>query len=61
MSSDGVSSEVAKRPKRICSTDSDYLEQSNKCSAYLAARNPKPKEIIRAFEKINNQSRSTVQ
>ena len=59
MSSDGVSSEVAKRPKRICSTDNDYLEQSNKYSAYL--RNPKPKEIIRAFEKINNQSRSTVQ
>ena len=57
---DGISTGVAKQPKRICSNESDVLEQSKKYSAYLAACNHKPKEIIRAFEKINNQPRSTV-
>ena len=52
---DGISTGVAKRLKRICSSNSDFLEQSKKYSAYLAARNHKPTEIIRAFEKINNQ------
>ena len=45
----------------MCSNDSDFLEQLKKYSAYLAACNDKPKQIIRAFEKINNQTRSTVQ
>ena len=58
---DGISTWVAKQLKRICSNESDFLEQSKKYSAYLAARNHKPKEIIKAFEKINNQPRSTVQ
>ena len=58
---DEISTGVAEGLKRICSNDSDFLEQSKKYSAYLAARNHKPKQIIRAFEKINNQTRSTVQ
>ena len=53
--------QVVKWLKQICSNDNDFLEQSKKYWAYLAARNHKPKKIIRAFEKINNQSRSTVQ
>ena len=57
----GISTGVAKQLKRICSNDNNFLEQSKKYSAYLAVRNHKPKEIIRAFEKINNQPRSTVQ
>ena len=58
---DAISTGVPKRHKIICSNDSDFLEQSKKYSAYLAAHNHKPTEIIRAFEKINNQPRSTVQ
>ena len=58
---DVISIGVAKRLKLICSNDGDFLEQSKKYSAYLAACNHKPKQIIRAFENINNQPRSTVQ
>ena len=47
--------------KRICSNDKDFSEQSKKYSAYLDALNHKPTEIIRAFEKIHNRPRSTVQ
>ena len=57
---DGISTGIAKRLKRICPNDNNFLEQSKKYSAYLVAHNHKPKEIIRAFEKINNQPRSTV-
>ena len=48
---DGISIVVAKRLKQICSSDSNFLQQFQKYSAYLAARDHKPKEIIRAFEK----------
>ena len=48
---DAISTGVAKRVKRICSNDSDFLEQSKKYSVYFAACNHKPKKIIRAFEK----------
>ena len=58
---DGISTGVVKRLKRICCNDSNFLEQSKKYSTYLVARDHKQKEIIRAFEKINNQPRSTVQ
>ena len=57
----GILTGIVKQLKRIFSNDSDFLEQSKIYSAYLAARNHKPKEIIRAFEKINNQPRSTFQ
>ena len=58
---DGISTGVVKRLKRICCNDSNFLEQSKKYSAYLVARDHKQKKIIRAFEKIDNQPRSTVQ
>ena len=58
---DGISNRAAKRLKQICSHDNDFLEQSKKYSAYLAVRNNKSKEIIRAFEKINNQPGAAVQ
>ena len=58
---DRISTGVAKRYKRICSNDRDFLEQSKKYSANLAERNHQPKEIIRAFKKISNQSRSKLQ
>ena len=58
---DPISTGVAKRLKLICSNDCDFLEQSKKYSAYSAARNHKPKQIIRAFEKTNNHPRWTVQ
>ena len=54
---DPISTGVAKRLKLICSNDCDFLEQSKKYSAYSAARNHKPKQIIRAFEKTNNHPR----
>ena len=44
----------------MCSNDSNVSEQSKKFSVYLAERNHKPKKVIRSFEKINNQLRSTV-
>ena len=58
---DRISTGVAKRYKRICSNDRDFLEQSKKYSAHLAERNHQPKEIVRAFKKINNQPRSKLQ
>ena len=58
---DGISNGAAKQLKQICSHDNDFLEQSKKYSAYLAVRNNKSKEIIRAFEKINNQPGAAVQ
>ena len=58
---DTISTGVAKRLKWICPNNKDFLEQSKKNSVYLAVRNHKPKQIIRAFEKINNQPRSTFQ
>ena len=58
---DRISTGVAKRYKRICSNNRDFLEQSKKYSANLAERNHQPKEIIRAFKKISNQSRSKLQ
>ena len=57
----GISTGVAKRLKPTCSNDRDFLEQSKKYSAYLAAANHKSTEIFGAFEKINNQPRSTNQ
>ena len=56
-----ISTGEAKQLQRICSNDSDFLEQSKINSTYLAAHNHKPNEVIRAFENINNQPRSTVQ
>ena len=58
---DGISTGVAKPLKQIHSNDIDFLEQSKKHSAYLAAGNQKSKEITRAFEKNNKQPISTVQ
>ena len=46
--------------KQIRSNDNDFLEQSKKYSAYLAAGNQKSMEITRAFEKNNKQPISTV-
>ena len=44
----------------MCSNVSNVSEHSKKFSVYLAERNHKPKKVIRSFEKINNQLRSTV-
>ena len=51
---DGISNRAAKRLKQIFSHHNQY-------SAYLAVRNNKSKEIIRAFENINNQPGAAVQ
>lgn len=57
----GISTGAAKRLKWICSNDNNFFEQWKKYSAYLAPCNHKPKEIIRALEKIDKQPRSIVQ
>ena len=57
---DAIATGVAKRLKRICSNGNDFLRQSKKWSANLAARYHQPKKITRAFEKVDNQRRSTV-
>ena len=58
---DEISTGVAKRLKRMCSNDNDFLEQSKKYSAYLVAGNYKQKGITRTFYKFNKQSKSTIQ
>ena len=58
---DDNSTGVAKRLKEMCSNDNDFLEYSKKYSTYPSACNEKPKEIVRAFEKINNQPKSAAQ
>ena len=57
----GILTGAAKQLKQTRSNDIDFLEQSKKYSAYLAAGNQKSKEITRAFEKNNKQPISTVQ
>ena len=54
---DGISTRVPKQLKQICSNDSNFLEQSKEYSANLAAQNHQLKEIIRAFEQINNKTK----
>ena len=57
---DGITIGVGKPLKKICSNDNDFFEQSKKYSAYLAAHNHKPNNIIRALKKsINNQDHKT--
>ena len=58
---DDNSTGVAKRLKEIYSNGNDFLEHSKKYPTYPSACNEKPKEIIRAFEKINNQPKSAAQ
>ena len=58
---DEISTGVAKRLKRMCSNDNDFLQQSKKYSAYLVAGNYKQKGITRTFYKFNKQSKSTIQ
>ena len=58
---DDNSTGVAKRLKEICSNGNDFLEHSKKYPTYPSACNEKPKEIIRAFEKINNPPKSAAQ
>ena len=58
---DGTLGQPTKSIDWISAGVAKQLKLLNKYSAYLAARNHKPKEIIRAFQKINKQRRSTFQ
>ena len=59
-SKNGISTGVATRLKRICSSDIEFEKQSEIYKAYLAARDHVPSIIEKSFENVKNKSRDEI-